>query len=165
MTTTTATLRTGVSTYTTPNDREVVVTRLVDAPRPIVYSAMTDVRHIPNWLTGPEGWTMPICEVDLRPGGRWRYVYRKSSGREMEISGVYREVVPNERVVATESWGPPWPESVNATVLIDVGTQTLITMTMTFESLAARDAALKTGMSSGVDKSFDNLDVLLRTLT
>lgn len=161
---TTTTLRTGVSTYTTPNDLEVVVTRLVDAPRRTVYTAMTDPGHVPNWLTGPAGWTMPVCEIDLRPGGQWRYVYRKANGTEMTIGGSYREVVPNERVVATESWGPPWPEIVNVTVLTDVGTHTLITMTMQFESLDARDAALKTGMSSGVDQSFDNLDVLLAAL-
>lgn len=160
----TTALRTGVSTYSTPSDREVVVTRLVDAPPHLVYLAMTDARHIPNWLTGPEGWTMPVCEVDVRPGGAWRYVYRKASGKEMTIAGRYLEVVPGERIVATESWGEPWPEIVNTTTLTAVGAQTLITMTMTFDSLAARDAALGTGMNSGLDRSLDNLDALLPSL-
>src|SRR6478672_3376484 len=70
--------KTGVTTYGTPTDREIVVTRVVDAPRRLVFAAWTDPRHIPQWLLGPEGWTMPICELDLRPGGAWRYVWRKS---------------------------------------------------------------------------------------
>lgn len=158
-------LRTGVSTYTTPSDREVVVTRLVDAPRHLVYLVHTDPTHIPNWLTGPEGWTMPECSVDLRPGGTWRYVYRKASGKEMILEGRYLDVAPDERIVATESWGAPWPEIVNTTTFTSVGSQTLITITMTFESLAARNAALDTGMNSGLDKSFDNLDTLLASLS
>ena len=72
--------RTGVTTYTTPSDQEVVITRVVSAPRRVVFDAFTNARHVPNWLIGPEGWTMPVCEIDLRPGGTWRYVYRKDDG-------------------------------------------------------------------------------------
>jgi uncharacterized protein YndB with AHSA1/START domain len=89
----TSAARTGVTTYATPTDREVVVTRVVDAPRRIVFDAWTNPKHVPQWLLGPEGWTMPVCEIDLRPGGSWRYVWRKSDGGDA-MSGSSREVVP-----------------------------------------------------------------------
>ena len=86
-----------------------MVTRVVNAPRRLVFAAWTEPRHLQRWLTGPEGWTMPVCEIDLRPGGRWRYVYRKASGKEMTLTGSVLEVVPPERFVTTESWGPSGP--------------------------------------------------------
>jgi uncharacterized protein YndB with AHSA1/START domain len=156
--------RTGVTTYTTPSDREVVITRVVSAPRGVVFDAFTNTRHVPNWLIGPEGWTMPVCEIDLRPGGRWRYVYRKSDGSEMTMQGSYREVAPPERLVSTESWGPEWPETVNTMVLAETDGLTTITITVRYPSKEARDAALKTGMKEGMDQGFARLDTLLETL-
>jgi uncharacterized protein YndB with AHSA1/START domain len=156
--------RTGVTTYTTPSDQEVVITRVVSAPRRVVFDAFTNPRHLPNWLIGPEGWTMPVCEIDLRPGGTWRYVYRKNDGSEMTMQGSYREVVPPERLVSTESWGPEWPETVNTMVLTETGGLTTITIRVRYPSKEARDAALKTGMKSGMDQSFARLDGLLETL-
>jgi uncharacterized protein YndB with AHSA1/START domain len=156
--------RTGVTTYTTPSDEEVMVTRVVSAPRRVVFEAFTNARHVPNWLIGPEGWTMPVCEIDLRPGGTWRYVYRKNDGSEMTMQGSYREVAPPERLVSTESWGPEWPETVNTMVLTETGGLTTITITVRYPSKEARDAALKTGMKSGMDQSFARLDGLLETL-
>jgi uncharacterized protein YndB with AHSA1/START domain len=156
--------RTGVTTYTTPSDREVVITRVVSAPRRVVFEAFTNTRHVPNWLIGPEGWTMPVCEIDLRPGGTWRYVYRKNDGSEMTMQGSYREVVPPERLVSTESWGPEWPETVNTMVLTEAGGLTTITIAVLYPSKEARDAALKTGMKTGMDQSFARLDGFLETL-
>jgi uncharacterized protein YndB with AHSA1/START domain len=156
--------KTGVTTYATPSDREIVVTRVVDAPRRIVFDAMSSPKHVPNWLTGPDGWTMPVCEIDLRPGGAWRYVYRKADGSEMTLQGSYREVTPPERLVATESWGPEWPETVNTTVLSESAGQTTITITVRYPSKEARDAALETGMKEGMNQGFARLDVLLDTL-
>jgi uncharacterized protein YndB with AHSA1/START domain len=156
--------RTGVTTYTTPSDREVVITRVVSAPRGVVFDAFTNPRHVPNWLIGPEGWTMPVCEIDLRPGGRWRYVYRKGDGSEMTMQGSYREVAPPERLVSTESWGPEWPETVNTMVLTETEGLTTITITVRYPSKEARDAALKTGMKEGMDQGFARLDTLLETL-
>ena len=92
------TARTGVTTFATPTDREVVFTRVVDAPRRVVYEAYTTPAHLQQWLLGPPGWTMPICELDLRPGGAWRYVWRKDDGSEMTLSGTVQEVRPPERV-------------------------------------------------------------------
>jgi uncharacterized protein YndB with AHSA1/START domain len=156
--------RTGVTTYTTPSDREVVVTRVVSAPRRVVFEAFTNTRHVPNWLTGPEGWTMPVCEIDLRPGGMWRYVYRKDDGAEMTMQGSYREVVPPERVVSTESWGPEWPETVNTMVFTEADGLTTITITVRYPTREARDAALETGMKEGMDQSFARLDTLLEAV-
>ena len=156
--------KTRATTFTTPSDREVVITRAVDAPRRLVFAAWTDPRHIPQWLLGPEGWTMPICEMDLRPGGAWRYVWRKADGAEMEMSGIVREVSPPERLVTTERWGPEWPETVNTLLLTESGGKTTITLTITYVSKAARDAALETGMAEGVEQSFVRLDRIVRTL-
>jgi uncharacterized protein YndB with AHSA1/START domain len=156
--------RTGVTTYATPTDREVVITRVVDAPRRIVFEAYTTPRHLQQWLLGPEGWTMPICELDLRPGGAFRYVWRKADGAEMTIAGAVREVVPPERLVTTESWGPEWPETVNTVVFTEAGGRTTISLTVTYPSREARDAALQTGMKEGMDQGFARLDALLKTL-
>ncbi len=152
---------TGVTAYATPSDREVVVTRVVNAPRRLVFAAWTEPRHLQRWLIGPDGWSMPVCEIDLRPGGRWRYVYRKPSGTEMTLTGSVIEVVPPERLVTTESWGAEWPETVNTVVLTESGGRTTITLTITYVSKEARDAALGTGAMDGMDQSFQRLDDLL----
>jgi uncharacterized protein YndB with AHSA1/START domain len=81
------------------------MTRVFDAPRGLVWESYTNPAHPPNWMLGPEGWTMPVCEIDLRPGGSWHFVWRKADGSEMEMRGEYREVTPPERLVQTESWG------------------------------------------------------------
>ena len=147
---------------TTPSDLEVVMKRVVDAPRRLVFEAWTNPKYVPHWLLGPEGWTMPVCEIDLRPGGKWRYVWRKSDGTEMEMSGSYREIAPPERLVSTEKWGPEWPETVNSLVLNESKGKTTITLTVRYESKAARDAAIKTGMKDGAEQSFARLETLLQ---
>jgi uncharacterized protein YndB with AHSA1/START domain len=115
-------------------------------------------------MLGPSGWTMPVCEIDLRPGGAWHFVWRKSDGTEMEMRGVYREVTPPERLVATESWGGDWPETVNTLVLSEKDGQTTVTQTVLWPSKQARDRALETGMKSGMTQSFDRLAEYLGTL-
>ena len=154
----------GATTFTTPSELEIVMTRVVDAPPALVFEAWTSPEHLPNWMTGPEGWTMPVCEVDLRPGGAWRFVWRRDDGSEMEMSGLYREIAPPERLVSTESWGGDWPETVNTVVLTEENGRTTITQTVTYPSVEARDAALQTGMKEGVSISFDRLADYLRTL-
>src|SRR5213595_3555406 len=93
------------TTYSMPTDRELVITRTFDAPRALVWAAFTDPKHIPNWHTGPEGFTMPVCEIDLRPGGSWRYVWRNPHGREFSAAGTYREVDPPKRFVFVTNAG------------------------------------------------------------
>jgi uncharacterized protein YndB with AHSA1/START domain len=156
--------RTGVTTYTAPADNQIQMTRVVNAPRKLVFETYTTPKHLQKWLLGPPGWTMPICEFDARPGGAWRYVYRKDDGNEMTLSGTVREFTPPERVVTTESWGPQWPETVNTVVFTEVAGQTTITLTMTYPSKEARDAALQTGMKEGMDQGFARLDEYLETL-
>ncbi len=156
--------RAGAATFTTPSDREIVVTRVFDAPRRLVFEAWTSPEHLPHWMLGPEGWTMPICEIDLRPGGAWRFVWRRPECNEMEMRGVYREVVLPERLVSTESWGGDWPETLNTLTLSEEGGKTTITNTVLYPSKEARDAALQTGMKEGMSGSFDRLAEHLRTM-
>lgn len=164
MATTNATGKPGATTFTTPSDREVRITRVFDAPRRLVWDAMTDPKHLPHWMLGPEGWTMPVCEVDLRPGGKYRYVWRKSGGSDMTIVGVTKEVSPPERLVQTESWGAEWPETVNEIALTEHGGRTTMALTILYPSKEARDAALQTGMKDGVEVSYNRLDEYLKKL-
>ena len=150
------------TTFTTPSDREIVMTRVVDAPRGLVFEAWTKPEHPPHWMLGPSGWTLPVCEIDLRPGGAWHFVWRRSDGTEMGMRGVYREIAPPEGLVATESWGGDWPETLNTLVLTEKDGRTTITQTMLYPSREARDAALETGMKEGASESFDRLDAYLR---
>lgn len=149
---------------TTPSDREIVITRVISAPRRLVFEAYTNPAHPPHWMLGPEGWTMPVCEIDLRPGGVWHFVWRRSDGTEMSMHGVYHEIVPPERIVSTESWGDEWPETLNTLILTEEGGKTTITQRMLYPSKEARDAALKTGMQEGADQSFDRLAEYLATM-
>ncbi len=160
-----STQETRTTTFTTPTDRELVMTHVVDAPRQLVFDAWTQPQHVPHWLLGPAGWSMPVCEIDLRPGGAWRFVWRKSDGAEMEMRGAYREVTAPERVVTTESWGAEWPETVNTLTLSEHDGKTTITQTVLYPSKQARDAATQTGMKDGVSQSFARLDDYLQGLS
>jgi uncharacterized protein YndB with AHSA1/START domain len=152
------------TTFTTPSDREIVATRVFDAPRRLVWDAFTKPEHVSQWMLGPEGWTMPVCEIDLRPGGKWRWVWRMTDGTEMEMNGEYREVVAPERLVNTESWGGDWPETVNTVVFTEEGGRTRTVSTVVYPSKEARDAAMKTGMEDGWGHSYERLDAYLPTV-
>ncbi len=153
----------GSTTLATPSDREVVITRVVDAPRRLVFDAWTKPEHVPHWLTGPEGWTMPFCEIDLRVGGKWRFLLRGPDGAEMQLTGVYKEVTPPSKLVATSSWGAPWPHTLDTLTLSEDNGKTTITQTILYPSKAARDAALETGMKEGMAIGLDRLERYLRT--
>ena len=104
---------------------------------------------------------MPVCEVDLRPGGAWRFVWRGAGGKEMGMDGVYREVAPPERLVSTETWGGDWPETLNTVVLREEdGRHRVITYTMLYPSKARATRRLDTGMKEGMTQSFDRLAAL-----
>jgi uncharacterized protein YndB with AHSA1/START domain len=160
----TTTSKVGTTTFTTPSDREVVMTREVEAPRELVFDAWTKPEHVQHWMLGPSDWTMPVCEIDLRPGGAWRFVWGRADGTEMEMRGEYREVTPPERLVSTESWGGDWPETINTVTLSEEDGKTTITQTVLYPSREARDAALETGMKDGVSLSFDRLAEHVRTM-
>jgi uncharacterized protein YndB with AHSA1/START domain len=152
---------------TTPSDREIAMTRVFDAPRRLVFDAFTKPALVKQWLLGPPGWTMPVCEIDLRVGGQYRYVWRlESNGKEMGMGGVYREIVPQERLVCTELFDEAWyaGESLITTTLVEQGGRTTMTSTMLYVSQEVRDGVLKSGMESGVAASYDRLAELLAPL-
>src|SRR5882762_8495431 len=148
---------------TTPSDREIVMTRVFDAPRRLVFDAFTKPELVKQWLLGPPGWTMPVCEIDLRVGGAYRYVWRHTNGKEMGMGGVYREIVPQERLVCTELFDEAWypGEALVTTTLVEQGGRTTLTSTMLYVSQETRDAVLKSGMERGVVASYDRLEELL----
>jgi uncharacterized protein YndB with AHSA1/START domain len=156
--------RAGVTTFPTPSDREIVATRVVDAPLALVWEACTNPEHVPHWMTGPDGVTMPICERDLRVGGEWHFVWRVPGGSEMAMRGVYREIVPPGLLVNTESWGGDWPETLNTLVLSEENGRTTMVCTVLYPSTEARDRALGTGMKEGWSQSYDRLDQYLPTI-
>jgi uncharacterized protein YndB with AHSA1/START domain len=152
---------------TTPNDRDIVMTRIFDAPRRLVFEAHTKPALVRQWLLGPDGWTMPVCEIDLRVGGRYRYVWRKEkTGEEMGMGGEYREVAAPERIVATEKFDEAWyaGEAVGTLVFTEKGGRTTLTQTVRYESKDARDTALKSGMDTGVAASYDRLARVVETM-
>ena len=150
-----------------PGDREIVMTRVFDAPRHLVFDAFTNPELLKRWLLGPPGWSMPVCEVDLRVGGTYRYVWRSDrDGHEMGMSGVYREIVAPERLVATEKFDESWypGEALGTIVLVEQGGRTTLTQTLLYESREARDAVIKSNMESGVAASYDRLAELVASL-
>ena len=149
---------------TTHGDREIVITRAFDAPRKLVFDALTKPKLVKRWLLGPDGWSMPVCEIDLKVGGKYRYVWqRDKDGTEMGMGGVYREIVAPERLVATERFDQAWypGEAVGTFVLAEQGGKTTLTQTILYESREARDAVLKSQMEKGVVASYDRLAKLL----
>jgi uncharacterized protein YndB with AHSA1/START domain len=151
---------------TTPSDREILVTRAFDAPRSLVFDCMSKPELVRRWLLGPPGWTMPVCEIDFRVGGRFRYVWRRANGNEMGMGGVYREIVRPERIVHTELFDEDWTggETVGTSVLTEQGAKTTLTMTILYASKEARDGALRTGMTEGMTISYDRLEELTASL-
>jgi uncharacterized protein YndB with AHSA1/START domain len=154
---------TGTLKLTMPGDREIVMTRVFDAPRTLVFDALTKPELVKQWLLGPPGWTMPVCEIDLRVGGAYRYVWRNANGKEMGMGGLFREVVVPERLVNTEKFDEAWypGEAVGTAVLVEQGGKTTLTQTILYVSREARDGVLKSGMERGVVASYDRLAELL----
>lgn len=144
-------------------DREIVMRREFEAPKELVYEALTTPALIKRWLGVMEGWSMTLCEVDLRVGGSYRYQWRGPGGIEMGMRGVYREIVPNERIVSTEAFDQPWypGEAVGTFELSESGGRTALTTTLQYSSREAREAVLKSPMESGVAKGYDQLDAVL----
>jgi len=153
-------------TLTLPSDREISFTRVFAAPRHLVYAAHTRPELVKRWLYGPEGWSMPVCEIDLRVGGSYRYLWRHANGSEMGMGGVYLELVPGERIVATEAFDQPWypGEAVDTMTFTEAqGLTTLITA-VRYDSKEVRDAVLKSPMEQGMALGFDRLERVLAGL-
>jgi uncharacterized protein YndB with AHSA1/START domain len=147
----------GAMTLTVPSDREVVLTRVFDAPRRLVWEAYTRPEHLKAWV-GPRRLTMPVCEMDLRPGGAWRFVHRESNGQEHAFRGEFREIVPPERLVRTfEYEGMPGHVSVETATFAEHDGKTTVTVTARFDSVEDRDAMLGSGMETGAAEGWDRL--------
>ncbi len=149
---------------TTPNDLEIQVTRDFDASRELVFDAFTKPEWVRRWLLGPSGWTMPVCEIDLRVGGAYRYVWhRESDGMQMGMGGEFREIVCAERLVATEKFDVSWypGEAIDTTTFTENRSVTTIVLTVLYESKAARDIAAASGMEQGMVAGYDRLEQLL----
>jgi uncharacterized protein YndB with AHSA1/START domain/DNA-binding HxlR family transcriptional regulator len=151
----------------TPSDREISITRVFDAPRRLVFGCFTKPELLKRWGLGPREWTLTECEVDLRVGGAWRYVMTRTDGKEMKMDGVFREIVPPERIVQTEKFDQPWyeGEAINTTTFEEDGGKTILTVTLLYGSKEVRDGILKSGMESGVTVTYDRLAELLPTFT
>ena len=152
-------------TVTTPSDQEIRLTRLFDAPRHLVFEALTKPQHVKRWwgCLG-EGYSVPVCEIDLRPGGAWRFVNRHPKG-EVAFHGEYREITPPSRLVFTEIF-EEFPDSVSVvtTELADEGGKTRITATVRYASKEVRDMVIASGMSTGAGISYDRLEDLVAEL-
>jgi len=154
---------TGTLEVTTPSEREIAMTRVFDAPASMVFDAWTKPELLKRWLGVRSGWEMAVCEVDLKVGGAYRWVWRGPDGNEMGMGGVYREILRPERLVATEKFDDAWypGEALDAITLVEQDGKTTLTTTVLFESQEARDVALQSDMERGVAESYDVLDELL----
>ncbi len=150
----------------TPTDREIVMTRVFDAPRRLVYEAYTRPELLQRWLGVFGNWTMPVCEVDLRVGGAYRYLWRGKEGAGMCVRGIFREIVPDQRIVCTERFDDPWyeGEALNTTLFVEQGSRTTLTLSVLYSSKEVRDAVLKTPMEHGVATSFDTMAGILAAM-
>ena len=154
---------TGTLKLAARGDREIVMTRVFDAPRSLVFDAFTKPELVRRWLLGPEGWSMPVCEIDLRVGGSYRYVWRHTSGNEMGMGGVFKEIAPPERIVSTEKFDESWypGDAVGTVVLTEKDGKTTLTQTVLYQSAEAREAVMKSPMESGVAAGYNRLAELL----
>jgi uncharacterized protein YndB with AHSA1/START domain len=146
-------------TVTLPSDLEILMTRAFDAPRRLVFDAYTKPEHLVHWW-GLRGSTLAVCEVDCRPGGAWRFVVRGHDGREDKFSGVYREVVPPERLVATERYEEPAagnPEWQSTVTFEERDGKTTVTSRILHKTVANRDGHLHSGMERGANECLNRL--------
>jgi len=151
---------TGNLKVTTPSDREVLMTRVFDAPRHLVFEAFFKPELLKRWF-GPRDWTMAVCDVDARVGGGFRYILQGPDGQQMGMRGTYQEIVPPERSVHLESFDDFPGEAVVTSVWEEHDGKTTLTVTVLSPSKEIRDAVLQSGMEHGAAESYDRLAELL----
>jgi uncharacterized protein YndB with AHSA1/START domain len=156
---------TGTLQVASCGDREIVMTRVFEAPAGLVFDAFSRPELLTRWF-GPRGWSLSVCEVDLRVGGSWRFVVRGPDGTEMGMHGSYREIQPPERSVHSEIFDDyaEAGESVVTSTFAEQGGQTTLTAVVAYPSREVRDAVLATGMEHGAAESYDKLAELLAEL-
>ena len=151
----------------TPTDLEIVMTRDFDAPRHLVWEAMSKPELVKRWLFGPPGWTMTVCEDDLKVGGTFRWEWRGPDGIGLTMHGVYREVIAPERMTRTEimEFGTPPQigEQIATIVLVEHAGKTSLRLSLVYPTKEARDGALASGMEQGVRAGYDRLEKMLTT--
>jgi uncharacterized protein YndB with AHSA1/START domain len=148
---------------TTPSDREIAMARTFNAPRELVFKAWTTPDLLKRWLYGPEDWRLMDCEIDLKVGGAIRWVWRHQDGESMGLRGVYREIIPPDKLVFTEIFDDNWTggETLVTITFVESGGKTTVTQSILYVSKAARDGALKSGMEEGMAVGYDRLEKLL----
>ena len=148
----------GTATVTLPTDEQILITREFDAPRHLVYKALTTPELVKQWWNAKRG-EVTVAEIDLRVGGTWRYVMVADGGFEVGFHGEYREIVADERIVSTEVYeGMPDAESVNTITLTDVDGRTLLEVLVQHSSKEHRDAHIEPGMEAGMQDAYDLLE-------
>ncbi|MBC8088954.1 MAG: SRPBCC family protein [Phycisphaerae bacterium] len=151
---------------TAEGEREIKIVREFDAPRQLIYDCHMKEELVRQWLLGPPGWTMPVCEIDARVGGKYRYVWRKSAGEEMGMGGVFKEISEPERIVSTQLFDQDWTggETLGTMVLTETNGRTKLEQIVLYPSKKAREGALSTGMTQGMEMGYQKLDALLDSL-
>lgn len=148
-------------TFTLRGDREIVMTRIFDAPRELVWKAYTDPKHIPHWV-GPRSDTTTVDKMDVRPGGVWHFILRSPDGNEYALRGVYQEVVPSERLVYTHEFeGMPGHASLEAAIFEEHTGKTKVTNTSLYRSVRDRDGMFQGSKEEGARESWDRMAELL----
>lgn len=145
-------------------ENELEITRNFPGPRNLLYDCHTKPELVRRWLLGPDGWSMPVCTIDLRVGGRYRYEWREdATGASMAVGGEFREIIPNERLVTTELFDEDWTggETIVTTNFLGDGNTSRIEMIVRYASAEARDGALKTGMTEGMEMSYQRIDTMI----
>ena len=150
-----------------PSDREIVITRAFDAPRDLVWVAHTKPALVRRWLLGPPGWEMPVCEIDLRVGGKYRYAREgKGRGTKMGMGGTFTAVKKPEHIGAREKFDDDWTggETEVSQTFTEKSGKTTLTLTVLYASKEARDGAAKSGMTEGMEAGYSRLDDMLAEL-
>ncbi len=148
----------GTATITLPTDEQILITREFDAPRHLVFRAWTTPELIKRWWSAKRG-EVTVADVDLRVGGRWRWVMVTDGGFEVAFHGEYREIVPNERIVCTEVYeGMPDAEAVNTHTFTEQDRRTTLTLLVQHASQEHRDAHINSGMEGGMQEAMDRLE-------
>lgn len=148
---------------TTPSDREIAMTRVFDAPRELVFDCWTIPALLKRWMTGPDGWNFSVCEVDLRVGGTYRFVWSHKDGRDMGMTGTYRQIFRPERIVSAELFDMDWTdgEAIATLTLTEKDGKTTSVNTVLYSSREARDGSIAIGMAKGVEAGYERLDAIL----
>src|SRR3981189_1849872 len=147
---------TGTLKVSLPTEREIVMTRAFDAPRRLVFDALTKPELLKRWF-GPRGWSLVVCEADLKVGGAWRWVLRGPDGRDMGMRGVYQEIKPPERLLSTEAVYDHPRAPLHTPLPSEEDGKTTFTITVRYASQEIRDAVIKSGMEHGAAECYDKL--------